>query len=172
MPGNALTTTCPPRVAVPPTLMRSLKPAPATSVRNVPVEDCVKLPVTVAVPIELPGAMTPELAKLPTTLPIPDQVPMLTTLPITVPLLVNEPAAPLMTEPVNVPVLVAVATLARLPRNVPVLVNVPWLACHTPGVFTVPLLTKLPPGLTVRLPVIEPVLPMVSVPPFTTVPPL
>ena len=92
-----------------------------------PVEDCVKLPVTVAVPIELPGAMTPELARLPTTLPMPDQVPMLTTLPVTVPLLVNEPAVPLMTEPVNVPVFVAVATLARLPRNALLLVNVPWI---------------------------------------------
>jgi hypothetical protein len=90
--------------------------------------------------------------------------------PLTAPLLTNDP--PLMTDPLSVPVFVALPTVARLPRNAPLLVNVPWLACHTPGVLTVPLLTKAAPELTVRLPMIEPPLPMVNVPPFTVVPPV
>src|SRR5271163_1581725 len=126
MPGEAVTTTWPPRLAVPPTLMRSLWPEPATSVTYVPLADCAKLLATLIVPIELPGEMTFILNRLPPTEPLPERTPRFRTSPLTAPLLTNEPPLPLMTDPPMSPVFAALPTLARLPSIVPLLMSVPW----------------------------------------------
>ena len=122
-PGSAETTTVPPcRAAAPPTAMRSLWPWPTTSARYVPLAAFTKLPATLSVPIELPGATTPKLAKLP-TVPLPDSMPTLLNAPLTTPLLMKEPA--LLTLPVRVPVLVALPPLIRSLSIVPLFSSVP-----------------------------------------------
>src|SRR5258708_29480990 len=127
-PGRTETTTVPPcRVAVPPTVMRSLWPWPTTSTRYVPLAAFTKLPATLIVPRELAGATVPVLKKLPPTVPLPDRTPRFRKLPLTAPLLTNEP--PLVTDPAMVPVFVAVPTLrfTKSPLTAPLLTNEPPL---------------------------------------------
>ena len=62
-------------VAVPPTLILSPWPAALTSTWYVLPAPCTRLPLTLRVPIELPGASVPALTTRPATLPLPPRVP-------------------------------------------------------------------------------------------------